>query len=559
MTAVIAWYRIQSPAVGLFAVLAATAGIGATILSSAVLVERPVIVLFLTIIIGLILPIPWVLFSFDYVGRESLVSPRVAIIISIPSIVGLFATVIIFGERLLPQFALPPQEDPTLLTTILTSILDLSQFFGLLYAGGLMLVGTGLILWTFQRYLHLDSTTGIMLGTFGTIPWISILFGLQLQPASFIVFITTITIGFTLGSLSGVALVGPYPLFDRVPTAGNVGPKTVIEELEEMIIVTDGDGNVVELNTAAELSVNPVGTVVGQSVDSLFDASLEELEQKQVVNLQSKSGRALYEPSVSEVTDQHGQLLGYAIVLRDVTVRMTRQQRLAVLNRILRHNLRNNMSLIVGHANIIQNRTEDESIVESTDLIDEKGTELVEISQSVRDTEAVLNLEAENQQDTDLKPVIQTVLESIASEYEGEIQYDGPKDITVSTTEEAIEMVLQELVENAIKHNDSENPVVTVDVRHDPDNSYPVRLCVIDNGPGIPELERQVVESGDETPLNHASGVGLWVVRWITTSVGGKLSISSRDPRGSVVSLSLPSADEMERGAEPKHSSAGEQ
>ena len=546
ITAVIARYRIQSPSVGLFAALATTAGIGAAVLSLGVLIEQPVIVLFTAISIGLFLPIPWIIFCFDYVGRESLVSPRIAALISIPSVVGLVSTVIIFSERLFPWLAVPFQGDATLLATILTSILDLIQFFGLLYAGGVMLVGTGLILQTFQRYRHLDSTTGVMLGTFGTIPWIAILFGLQLQPASFTVFITTVAMGFGLGSLSGVALVGPYPLFDRVPTAGNVGPKTVVDELEEMIIVTDGDGTVVELNAAAESSVNSVGTSIGRSVDSLFDASLEELDQKQVISLHSKSGRTLFEPTVSEVTDQHGQPLGYAIVLRDETVRMTRQQRLDVLNRILRHNLRNSMNVIVGHADMIQNRTENESVRNSADLIIDRGDELVEISQSARDTEEILNLEAESQQHTSLGPVIQTVCESVDSDYECEFRYDDPDDVVVPMTEGAIKVVLRELAENAVKHNDDENPSVTIEAQYEPDELYPIQLSVIDNGPGIPELEREVIESGDETSLDHASGVGLWIIRWISTSAGGKLSIADREPHGSIVSLSLPSADESE-------------
>lgn len=556
-TAVTAWYRIRSPAVNLFALVAATAGLGATILSAGVLIERPVIVLFVAITVGLFLSIPWALFSFDYVGQESLVSPWVGAAISIPSVVGFVSTVVIFGERLVPRLALPSQENGALLRTIFTNVLDLSQFFGLLYSGGVMLVGTGLILWTFQRYLHLDSTTGIVLGTFGTIPWMSVFFGLQLQPVSFIAFVTTIAIGFSLGSLSGVALVGPYPLFDRVPAAGNVGPKTIIEELEEMVVVTDGDGTVVELNAAAEQPVDSVETAVGQSVESLFGESLEELEEKQMLELQSESGRTLLEPSLSEVTDQHGQPLGYAIVLRDVTIRMTRQQRLDVFNRILRHNLRNNMTVIVGRAEMIRNRTKDETVAETADLIVEKGDELVDISQSVRDADGVLNFEAKAQQHTPLEPVIRTVLESIASQYEGEFHYEGPDDIVVPVTEEAIKMAVRELVENAIKHNDSERPVVTAEVRYSPEESYPVRLSVMDNGPGIPEAERQVIESGGETSLEHASGVGLWIIRWISASVGGELSISDGDPRGSTVSLSLPSADRIERGEATDRESAG--
>lgn len=62
-------------------------------------------------------------------------------------------------------------------------------------------------------------------------------------------------------------------------------------------------------------------------------------------------------------------------------------------------------------------------------------------------------------------------------------------------------------------------------------------VTVTDNGPGIPKAERQVVTDGNETPLEHASGVGLWVVRWIVDAADGRLQFYSEETNGSRVSL----------------------
>jgi signal transduction histidine kinase len=46
-----------------------------------------------------------------------------------------------------------------------------------------------------------------------------------------------------------------------------------------------------------------------------------------------------------------------------------------------------------------------------------------------------------------------------------------------------------------------------------------------------------------ETPLMHASRLGLWMVRWTASTSGGATAIEDNDPRGTVFVLRLPRAD----------------
>lgn len=97
---------------------------------------------------------------------------------------------------------------------------------------------------------------------------------------------------------------------------------------------------------------------------------------------------------------------------------------------------------------------------------------------------------------------------------------------------------IDELLTNAIEHADSSTPTVWVTVR---DGEAFARLDIADDGPGLPEMERQVLESGTETPLRHSSGLGLWLVRWIVKDLGGDVTARERDGGGTVISLRLPS------------------
>jgi sensor histidine kinase regulating citrate/malate metabolism len=70
-----------------------------------------------------------------------------------------------------------------------------------------------------------------------------------------------------------------------------------------------------------------------------------------------------------------------------------------------------------------------------------------------------------------------------------------------------------------------------------------VVVRVADDGPGIPELERTAISAGLESPLQHATGLGLWLVQWTVTNSGGSMSIADREGGGAVVELRLPATE----------------
>jgi len=67
-------------------------------------------------------------------------------------------------------------------------------------------------------------------------------------------------------------------------------------------------------------------------------------------------------------------------------------------------------------------------------------------------------------------------------------------------------------------------------------------IRVDDDGPGLPEAERAVLESGSETPLVHGQGLGLWLVYWVVTGLDGDVEVVEfRD--GTTVEVRLPRPD----------------
>lgn len=67
-----------------------------------------------------------------------------------------------------------------------------------------------------------------------------------------------------------------------------------------------------------------------------------------------------------------------------------------------------------------------------------------------------------------------------------------------------------------------------------------VRIVVSGDGPGVPDHERDVLETGEEPALHHGSMIGLWHVFLAFTGADGSLDIADNVPRGTTVTISIP-------------------
>jgi len=232
---------------------------------------------------------------------------------------------------------------------------------------------------------------------------------------------------------------------------------------------------------------------------------------------------------------------GVIITTRDITQRYQHQQRRRVMNRVLRHDLRNDMNVVVGHAEILV-ETLDSQRVRHAETIQQKASNLVRLGEKVRKIDQRLHGRNRELKRIDLSRIVEDEVQSIHESY--------PDTAIRTRVEEAsilgdtlVRAAVTNLVENAIEHNDSEASEVDIVVTQCADTGR-VELSVSDNGPGIPEAEQRVITAGVETPLEHISGLGLWLVKWIVEGMDGELTIENTNPRGSVVTLSFPSLEQ---------------
>lgn len=260
----------------------------------------------------------------------------------------------------------------------------------------------------------------------------------------------------------------------------------------------------------------------------------EEPVSLDLLNYRKDGSQFWNQLTIAPVRDDDGSVANYVGFQQDATERKEREQQLKVLGRVLRHNVRNGMNVIQGWAETIQANHEED--LAGPDEIIRKGDELSELAEKEKAITDVLT-DQPKIIETELRELLGHVAETIATEHPAaSITVDCPSGL-FATVPANFETAVEELVRNAVIHNDAEDPSVTITVEQDDQT----RLYVSDTGPEIPEMERAVLLGDeDQTAIYHGSGLGLWLVNLIVSRSGGSLDHETVEPRGNRIEITVP-------------------
>jgi len=293
------------------------------------------------------------------------------------------------------------------------------------------------------------------------------------------------------------------------------------------------DEDVTDMTVAAVLSDEAYDAVT-ENIDRALAG--EEVEFRTTRTHPDRGERILdvrYYPLADDGTTN-----GVVAVLRDVTGNEERKRQLRVIDRVFRHNLRNDLTVIRGLADEIASQSGGDVAATAAEIT-AQADGLLTTSEKSRDITQVLSERPEPH-----AVQMDAIVEEVATA--ARRQWDDV-DVTVSASEtvrarvsKEIDRALTELVHNAVVHNARPTPTVELSVETT-DNRVVVH--VVDDGPGIPEMEGCILESGRGVEeLYHGSGLGLWLVYWIVHRSGGHIEVSDEDPRGSRITIDLPRA-----------------
>ena len=208
-----------------------------------------------------------------------------------------------------------------------------------------------------------------------------------------------------------------------------------------------------------------------------------------------------------------------------------------VLHRLLRHNLRNSCDVIQNNVDLLQSGRGDEA--DNRERIQRQASKLSTIASKSQHLRDVVFDDGMEPVELDLLTVVEEAIADARAEYpDATIVLESTASQQV-VAHPRLSVAICELLANAVVHQEGEASKVSVSFERDGDEAV---LRVTDDGPGIPEIERTVLEAGVEDALTHSRGIGLWVVRFIVAASGGSLTVPSTGSDGSVVSIRLPVA-----------------
>ena len=201
---------------------------------------------------------------------------------------------------------------------------------------------------------------------------------------------------------------------------------------------------------------------------------------------------------------------------------------------LLRHNLRNDANVVLGHLETAAAATEDESVEESVEVAKRRMEGSLDRAHTAREFSRHLATDVE----TTLYPVdLDGALTQAINKVDladAALEKEVPSGLLVRG-DETLTAALRNVVENAVEHTGAA-PTVRVTAEADGET---VTLRVADDGPGIPPERREHVLERGGSAVRHGQGLGLFFVDRLLRVYGGELRLDDSELGGCLVELTF--------------------
>lgn len=239
-------------------------------------------------------------------------------------------------------------------------------------------------------------------------------------------------------------------------------------------------------------------------------------------------------------------MTGQLVTVTDVTERESYRQRLEekteqleALNRVVRHDIRNDMAVVLGWAEILEDHVDEEG-EDALNRVLHKSRHVIQVTEVARDfVESLSENGSAELEEIELQPLVDAELAVVRDSFpSAQFHVSGELcDVSVQANE-MLSSVFRNILENAVRHNDKETPEITVSCEVD---SETVRYRIADDGPGIPDNQKtQIFGKGEKGLDSPGSGIGLYLVHLLTDQFDGNVWVEDNDPTGSVFVVELP-------------------
>jgi two-component system, OmpR family, phosphate regulon sensor histidine kinase PhoR len=328
----------------------------------------------------------------------------------------------------------------------------------------------------------------------------------------------------------------------------------ILSGMVEGVLLLDGSGRIVLVNPALREMLLLGPDAVGKTLlEAIRHAELRELldqarTSEEAVTREIEIGSIKPRRLLARFADLHGEQGQMFGVFVDVTEmrRLESMRRDFVAN--VSHELRTPVTAIRSAAETLQSgRPEDPQMVDLfIGIIERNAARLQDLVEDVLDLSRIESRELRlNLESLELSTVYGQILSLFRERADRKgivlLNEAGPGSVRVRADRRALEHVLTNLVDNAVKYC-GKGATVRMGSIVQPDV---VSLFVADNGPGI-DLRHQPriferfyrVDAGRSREVG-GTGLGLSIVKHLVEAMGGNVQVESRPGQGTTFSFTL--------------------
>jgi PAS domain S-box-containing protein len=441
----------------------------------------------------------------------------------------------------------------------------------------LLLLGTAILVRATLLSSHLYRQQVAMLLAGVAIPWLGnvvYLTGLDPLPG-----LDLTPIAFSLTGILVTWSIFRFHVFEVVPIAR----ETVIENLNEGVLVLDEQDRVLDINPTARRMVEAcLEEVIGKPAETAL-ARWPVLVEYIHASLPAKGEFPIFESLwldiyVSPLYNEQGELAGRLVVLRDITRRKqaetslqqytyeleSRNAELDAFAHTVAHDLKNPINVMLTASSMLQTyaaRLEEEQTQEILQTIERTASKMVNIVNELLLLASVRKVDQVDIKPLDMERIVSEALArlvDLSAESHAQIRMPDFWPIAIGHAP-WVEEVWVNYISNALKYG---GRLPCIELGYDEPSEAQagelagnqVRFWVQDNGPGLsPEDQAKLfVEFGrlDEHRVK-GHGLGLSIVRRIVNKLGGQVGVESQEGQGSKFYFTLPAPPEKEEGQQP--------
>jgi PAS domain S-box-containing protein len=354
-----------------------------------------------------------------------------------------------------------------------------------------------------------------------------------------------------------IAIFG-FHILDPLPAAR----RTVIEQMRAGMVVFDAKWHVVSLNPAAEriLGVR-AGAAHGKTwqqlapqtpLPALPDGERPAPAAPELPEMTFGSGSDArhYEPALSPLWDTRGLLMGYSLMLRDVTeqkraqAQLLEQQRsLAVLQERerLARELHDELGQVLGYVKMQAQAARNQLAPEQNATADEYLAQLISVAQDAHDDvrDYILGAKAGAGGQLGFLPALEAYLQQFTAHYGIRTELVVAPGLRSGDFEPMVQVQLQRIIQEALTNARKHGHAHCVQVRFQRADGG-AQITVQDDGVGFdPELQA----------TSEGGHFGLRFLQERAQEVHGRVAIVSSPGRGTRVEVAVPVTQRTGEGA----------